>query len=67
VTAAALRFACPRCRHQVDERFYGPCSSCRDQLTASQGQAVEGGSADVTISRFEPSLHVVPNHVATKE
>jgi hypothetical protein len=67
VTDAALRFDCPRCHSQVDERLYGPCRSCRVQLAESLGRAVEGDSAEVAVSRFEPGLHVVPNHVATKE
>lgn len=25
-------FACPRCRVQVTERLYGPCSACRAEL-----------------------------------
>jgi hypothetical protein len=67
VSDAPLRYECPRCRSQVDERFYGPCSSCRGQLVASLGRTVEGGAEDTAVSRFEPGLHVVPNHVATKE
>jgi hypothetical protein len=67
VTDTALRYECPRCRIQVEERFYGPCESCRGQLVASLGQRVEGGAEDLAVSRFEPGLHVVPNHVATKE
>ncbi len=62
-------FACPRCGNTVQERFWGPCRSCREQLVAayrSEG-AGDGTGADVESSRFEPAMHVVPNHVATKD
>jgi hypothetical protein len=58
-----LAFACPRCGDDVSERFYGPCASCRTQLVAAQ----RGTERTVEAERFEPKLHVVPNHVATKE
>lgn len=56
-------FACPRCGSQVDERFWGPCSSCRAQLTATMARAAE----EIEVERFEPAMNVVPNHVATKD
>lgn len=56
-------FACPRCSATVEERFWGPCSRCRAELVAAhRGEAVE-----VESTRFEPSMHVTPNHVATKD
>jgi hypothetical protein len=62
----ALRFDCPRCHLRVTERMYGPCEECREQLRADlrsePAAADEGGQA-----RFEPKMHVVPNHVATKD
>lgn len=65
VTDGALEFDCPRCDLRVTERMYGPCEQCREQLRAKLGSepvsADEGGRA-----RFEPKMHVVPNHVATK-
>lgn len=27
-----MTFSCPRCGVDVDERFYGPCAGCREQL-----------------------------------
>lgn len=54
---------CPRCGAEADERFYGPCASCRAQLRASQG----GEERVVEAERFEPAMHVTPNAVATKE
>ena len=27
-----MTFACPLCHADVDERFYGPCAECREQL-----------------------------------
>jgi hypothetical protein len=64
-------FACPRCGATVAERFWGPCSSCRRELVAAHGNGPasdeEVAPAGMTASRFEPSMHVVPNHVATKD
>ena len=56
-------FDCPRCGAATDARFYGPCPACRAQLVASL--AAEARQVDA--GRFEPSMHVVPNQVATKE
>jgi hypothetical protein len=67
VPDASLRFTCPRCDRQVDERFYGPCATCRTDLVGSLGRTVTVGETDVAAARFEPARHVVPNHVATKE
>ncbi len=58
-----LSFDCPRCSTKVDERFYGPCTSCRGELAA--GFSAEAKViADVA---YEPKMNVVPNQVATKE
>lgn len=56
-------FDCPRCSASVEQRFYGPCSHCREDLALSQ--RVEPRSA--TAGRFEPKANVVPNQVATKD
>lgn len=58
-----LDFTCPRCAVSVQGRFYGPCAACRAQLVAAH----HGQARAVEVGRFEPSLHVVPNQVATKE
>lgn len=60
---AMLDFTCPRCAVPVQGRFYGPCTACRTQLVAAHA----GQARAVEVERFEPSLHVVPNQVATKE
>lgn len=60
---AAQCFTCPRCGVDAQDRFYGPCSSCRSELVATQ----VGAARHVDAGRFEPSMHVVPNQVATKE
>jgi hypothetical protein len=59
----SLEFACPRCRSQVSEPFYGPCGSCRDELRASLG----GEARDVAEEAYEPKLNVTPNAVALKD
>ncbi len=57
-------FDCPRCSNPAEEeRFYGPCRSCRAELAQSSA----GGARAVTAKRFEPRMHVTPNAVATKE
>lgn len=56
-------FECPRCARAVEQRFYGPCGTCREDLIASQA----GESRQLRAERFEPKMNVVPNQVATKE
>lgn len=58
-----LDFACPRCAIPVNERFYGPCSSCREQLRATMA----GEARDIDVAAYEPKMNVVPNQVATKD
>ena len=56
-------YACPRCATAVVERFYGPCSTCRDQLR----QTLRRESRDVEVPEYEPKMNVTPNAVATKD
>ncbi|MHB1533784.1 MAG: hypothetical protein ACYC1D_04070 [Acidimicrobiales bacterium] len=56
-------FICPRCCAEVEERFYGPCGSCREELR----EHLRGERQELVGTRFEPRMHVVANHVATKE
>jgi len=65
--AALLGFSCPRCAADVEEAFYGPCRECREDLVATQGKQASGATSTAPTSRFEPEMHVVPNHVATKD
>jgi Zn finger protein HypA/HybF involved in hydrogenase expression len=58
-----LQFECPRCGHPTEARFWGPCPACRDQLAA----AMVGDAREIEVGAFEPTMHVVPNQVATKE
>lgn len=58
-----MPFSCPRCRQSADERFYGPCTSCRAELRRTVGAAAR----DVERGAFEPSMHVTPNAVALKD
>ena len=60
-------FDCPRCGTTVSERFWGPCRACRTQLVDAYGPAGGQGAAETGPVRFEPAMHVVPNHVATKD
>ena len=60
-------FPCPRCGHTVQERFWGPCRSCREQLVAHYHHEPGRVADESESTRFEPAMHVVPNHVATKD
>ncbi len=60
-------FECPRCGQTVEERFWCPCRACRDQLVAAYRSEADPDRGETEASRFEPSMHVVPNHVATKD
>jgi len=56
-------FVCPRCASTVNERFYGPCDSCRAELRAKfvgEGRVVE-------VAEYEPKMNVTPNAVALKD
>jgi hypothetical protein len=64
-TETTAPFACPRCGTVVTERFYGPCTPCRAWLV--QAYEAEATAGEVEAVRFEPAMHVVPNHVATKD
>ena len=57
-----MTVTCPRCGTTGEERFYGPCSRCRDQLRAT----VAGVAKQVEVAAYEPKMNVVPNQIATK-
>jgi len=54
---------CPRCRRSVEQRFYGPCPTCRDELRAT----VAGESHEREADEFVPKMNVTPNAVALKD
>jgi hypothetical protein len=58
-----LTFTCPRCATEVSEVLYGPCSSCRVELRATQG----GVAHEVEAAEYEPKMNVTPNAVALKD
>lgn len=60
---ADLALTCPRCQAEVVERFYGPCSVCRDELRATHG----GEARDVEVEAYTPKMNVTPNAVALKD
>ena len=58
-----MHIDCPRCGREVEERFHGPCESCRAELRATfthEGRIVE-------VAEYEPKMNVTPNAVALKE
>lgn len=54
---------CPRCSAEVEQRFYGPCPTCVDQLRSS----VVGERSSVVAPEYEPKMNVTPNAVALKD
>lgn len=62
-TAVLLAFTCPRCGSGAQERFYGPCGSCRAALRGALG----GEQREVEVAAYEPKMNVTPNAVALKE
>ena len=54
---------CPRCGASADERFYGPCLSCRTELRAKY----LGEGRVVDVAEYEPKMNVTPNAVALKD
>lgn len=62
VADGPLAFTCPRCRRDVEEVGYGPCSSCRDEL-----RALGGEKKDLVQEDYIPKMNVTPNAVALKE
>ena len=58
-----MEIVCPRCGHDTEERYYGPCTTCRDDLRAAfmrEGRVVE-------LAEYEPKMNVTPNAVALKD
>lgn len=58
-----MAVACPRCGSSTEERFYGPCAACREELRATLG----GPRRDVEVEAYEPKMNVTPNAVALKD
>ena len=54
---------CPRCGQTSDERFYGPCATCRHELRATVG----GEAREVEAAEYAPKMNVTPNAVALKD
>lgn len=61
--ADAQSFTCPRCGGAANERFYGPCTGCRDALRA----AFVREARVVELAEYEPKMNVTPNAVALKD
>jgi hypothetical protein len=57
-------FTCPRCGSEVEERLYGPCSTCREDLGTTMRRI---DAAPVVAAEYVPKMNVTPNQVATKE
>jgi hypothetical protein len=56
-------FTCPRCAAEVSEAFYGPCTTCREDLVAK----MRGDAKEVEAEAYVPKMNVVPNQIASKD
>jgi hypothetical protein len=54
---------CMRCHREELMRFYGVCSTCRDELRAKYDRQAR----TVAVADYEPKMHVTPNAVALKD
>jgi cytidine deaminase len=64
VSAAAIDpFNCPRCGQEVSERFYGPCTTCRNSLR----DLYRAEAKVVELADYVPKMNVTPNAVALKD
>ena len=61
--AELLALTCPRCGQDVEERFYGPCEHCRQELRTAFTRAARV----VEVAEYEPKMNVTPNAVALKD
>ncbi len=58
-----LNHTCPRCLADVEQRFYGPCPACVDQLRST----LAGERGDISAPEYEPKMNVTPNAVALRD
>ncbi|MET0144410.1 MAG: hypothetical protein ABW328_06455 [Ilumatobacteraceae bacterium] len=58
-----MMVTCPRCGREGEERFYGPCTTCRGELRATFAR----DAVIVDVVEYEPKMNVTPNAVATKD
>ena len=62
-TLEPMTVTCPRCGSVVNQRLYGPCAECVDQLYAK----FPGVARDIESEDYVPKMNVTPNAVATKD
>ena len=58
-----VEIVCPRCGQTRTERFYGPCTPCRETLRSLMVRE----ATIVEVPDYEPKVNVTPNQVATKD
>lgn len=63
-TLELATFTCPRCGQEVEQRLYGPCATCREELGERLRRVGETPAAPAA---YVPKMNVVPNQIATKE
>ena len=62
MSADEIDHDCPRCHQPAQQRYYGPCPSCRTELaTLAAGRARE-----VDAPTYEPKVNVTANAVAMR-
>lgn len=60
---ATRTLTCIRCGKPAPMRFYGPCSSCVDDLRAKFASKPR----EIEVEAYEPKRNVTPNAVALKD
>jgi hypothetical protein len=63
IDLSPIEMDCMRCGRTEAMRFYGVCTSCRDELRATFARA----ERDLEVAAYEPKMNVTPNAVALKD
>jgi ribosomal protein L37AE/L43A len=63
MSADDIEHVCPRCAQTTQQRYYGPCASCRAELVAQ----FAGTARAVEVPVYEPKMNVTPNAVAMRD
>jgi hypothetical protein len=58
-----LDMECMRCHETAPMRFYGLCTTCREDLQ----QRFAREAREVEVAEYEPKMNVTPNAVALKD
>ena len=62
-TSTTEELPCPRCGISREQRFYGPCDRCLEELRAKYA----GVARAIETEDYVPKMNVTPNAVALKD